>query len=398
MSKQEELTKLSILPVNKTVVFYSPIEGRDVLVRSGTITEGSCIFHAVLHACSKEYSQMDKHGRIKLTNKLRASLGSKLDYKRWEEASNSIVAKIPFQENVLAMITDFYRYITKNKSGKSSLGRHLIRNIDDKSKQAYEIVCDILTFEDFDKTILPKSYDECSDQNIKACRKVIIDNTQTLLKKGFDSLDNINEAKYCIDKTMTLIETILEESEEHAFKDHIKNLKDTSVTVDTYTINLIADRFNRDIYILDSRTRMPYKLSDDHIAKKRKSIIIMWLGGVHYEVVGRLLPGNRIQREFYLDDPLIKKIHTFVYYPENISDQYPQLIPYLSKEQRDKIGFNDETDSRSYESSNDSDSVESSESESQHSESRSESRSRSRSESHSESRSRSRTKHVKRRA
>ena len=32
-----ELPKLNILPVNKTVVFYSPVEGKDVLVRTGTI-------------------------------------------------------------------------------------------------------------------------------------------------------------------------------------------------------------------------------------------------------------------------------------------------------------------------------------------------------------------------
>ena len=37
-----QLETLRLLPVNKTVVFYSPVEGKDVLVRTGTIAEGSC--------------------------------------------------------------------------------------------------------------------------------------------------------------------------------------------------------------------------------------------------------------------------------------------------------------------------------------------------------------------
>ena len=66
-----ELATLTILPVNKTVVFYSPIEGKDVLVRTGTVTEGSCFFHALLHAYSKNYVSMNNGGRVKFVKKLR---------------------------------------------------------------------------------------------------------------------------------------------------------------------------------------------------------------------------------------------------------------------------------------------------------------------------------------
>ena len=51
-----EFENLQLLPVNKTVVFYSPVEGKDVLVRTGTIGEGSCFYHALLHAYSLEYA------------------------------------------------------------------------------------------------------------------------------------------------------------------------------------------------------------------------------------------------------------------------------------------------------------------------------------------------------
>ena len=75
----KSLGKIKILPVNKTVVFYSPIEGNDVLVRTGTIGEGSCFFHALLHSYSKDYTMMDKKDRMKMVLKLRGGLAGKID-------------------------------------------------------------------------------------------------------------------------------------------------------------------------------------------------------------------------------------------------------------------------------------------------------------------------------
>ena len=53
---------------------------------------------------------------------------------------------------------------------------------------------------------------------------------------------------------------------------------------------------------------MPYRTADTENIKGRKSLIVMWIGGVHYEIVGRLLPGNRVQREFNSDDFRIEDV------------------------------------------------------------------------------------------
>ena len=108
-----ELATLTILPVNKTVVFYSPIEGKDVLVRTGTIGEGSCFFHALLHAYSKDYVSMNTCGRMKFVKRLRSSIARKIDKGRWESLSNGLIAKIPFQEYVNTILSDFYRFIAR---------------------------------------------------------------------------------------------------------------------------------------------------------------------------------------------------------------------------------------------------------------------------------------------
>lgn len=59
---------------------------------------------------------------------------------------------------------------------------------------------------------------------------------------------------------------------------------------------------------------MPYNPieSTTYLQKRAKSIIILCIGKNHYEVVGRLLPGNSVQREFDHDDELTQKMFTFI--------------------------------------------------------------------------------------
>jgi hypothetical protein len=60
--------------------------------------------------------------------------------------------------------------------------------------------------------------------------------------------------------------------------------------------------------------------------------MLIWLGDYHYEPVGKLLPQNRIQREFNSDDELIKTIDTFISKPKQLLDKNPQLGKYVNRE------------------------------------------------------------------
>lgn len=90
------------LPVNKTVVFNSPLEGDDdTLVRTGTIGEGSCFFHSVLYGCSKDYASQDRQNRMKIVERLRASIAGNITKESWEDMSGGLIAKIPYQRKGL---------------------------------------------------------------------------------------------------------------------------------------------------------------------------------------------------------------------------------------------------------------------------------------------------------
>lgn len=339
-----QLETLRLLPVNKTVVFYSPVEGDDVLVRTGTIAEGSCFFHSLLHAYSKEYVSMDLNGRKTFVKKLRASTARKVDRERWENLSTGLIAKIPFQENVNTLLSDFYKYVLSGKSSQTKSIGKVIRNVIEDEKQdmeAYKLITEMIPIDTgFEKDILPSAYDKCTEEVISKCKTMVVQLAVNYYLKEFKKFEGKLEQErvdFYIGKLEKLVQVIVDEAENSAYTEYIESLQDSSIDVDSYTIGLISDKFNRDIYFIDSRTRMPYRDAGEENIKKRKSIIVMWTGGCHYEIVGRLLPGNRIKREFDYNDPLIKRINTYLYHPDKVPYEYPNLTSFLPKKIREEL-------------------------------------------------------------
>lgn len=336
----QQLDKLKQQPVNKTVVFWSPIEGDDVLVRTGTIGEGSCCYHALLHAYSKEYASMDRHGRMKFVSRLRAGMASAVDRESWEDMGNGLISKIPFQENVNNILVNFYRFLGNDKNARGRSTRRVIKNLvgeDASELELYSIVTELIPFDTgFEQIILPEAYSNSEDGKIAECCDAIIEATLKFLNKNeeFKSIP-VEKSTYISNTVRKFLTIILKEAEDSAYKNYVTGLQNVSEEVDGYTIGLISERFKRDIYFLDSKTRMPYNnASTTENLKNRKSIIVLWIGGNHYEIVGRLLPGNRIQREFQPDDPLITKFYTFLVKPEEIGQKFPELNPYIPRKHR----------------------------------------------------------------
>ena len=161
------------------------------------------------------------------------------------------------------------------------------------------------------------------------------------------------------DITNNFIEAVLQEAQDEAFKNYVEGSNNLTDSINTYTVNIVSKRFNRDIYFLDGKHRLPYNNSSstEHI-KGRKSIVLIWLGGDKYEVVGRLLPGNSIQRDFDHDDIIIEKLYTFLVKPEELSEKFYNLVQYLPEDYKKKSSSSDEdenSDSDSEENNSDSD-------------------------------------------
>ena len=331
---------LKMLPVNKSVVFYSPVEGEDVLVRTGTIGEGSCLFHALLHAYSKDYATMDRKGRMKFVIRLRASMAGKVNPQSWEEMGGGVISKVPYQENVREILQNFYLFVQSecksNVRGRSS--RRVMKKLvnGEKISDVYKLLTELVPFNVLASTCLPRGYNRTQDERIDQTSLAVCDEVVKHLR-SLKEIKQLNDQKamYIEQKMIDLLSVVLKESKDAAYRSYIKGLERVSEDVDSYTIEFISDRFNRDVYFLDATTRLPYNTcpTTSNI-KGRKSMVVLWVGGNHYEIVGRLLPGNRIQREFSTDDELINRVRTFMTKPEAIKDLYPDLVEYLPRSYR----------------------------------------------------------------
>jgi hypothetical protein len=337
----KKLEKLSILPVNKTVVFYSPVEGDNTMVRTGTSGDGSCMFHSVLHAYSKEYVSSDRNGRSKIVRQLRASMAGNIDEYTWQDLGGGLIAKIPFQETFLRHLTAFYSFVNNERVSKSRDVQKLLDILDcenDDKLSLHKLMIELIDLKDLEQIILPSAYANSEDDNVTDCCTSILTESFNYIVKKCDKEEFTQMTKNAKQKVQKLIQDtlskILNHSRKTTYKAYVSGLKNVGEDVDGYTIGLISDRFNRDIYFLDSNSRLPYRDASAENLKGRKSIIIMWVGGIHYEIVGCLLHGNRIQREFDPDDDLIQKLKTLLIDPQDIAYKYPELSAYVPREFR----------------------------------------------------------------
>jgi hypothetical protein len=164
--------------------------------------------------------------------------------------------------------------------------------------------------------ILNKANDDCTHKSFDDCKNTILKLSTERIKLNLRKADNTlspDKVKKIVDKFVNLVNSIVTESEEEAFNSYKETLQDVEEYIDQYTIGYVANHFNKDIYFFDSKTREPYIIGGCADYKNRESILILWIGESHYEVIGRVYPGTRkVQRLFSPDDPLIKKLYKIV--------------------------------------------------------------------------------------
>ena len=341
----KKTSDLKILPVNKTVVFTSPLEGDDVLVRTGIIKDGSCFFHAILHAYSKDYTSMNKSERMKFVRKIRASMVGKVDKESWEEMAGGVIAKVPFLEMVHKILSNFDLFLSgTNEKIRGRATRKTVKLLvkDESELEVYKVIYDLLPVQILLSEVLPAIYKKCNDLKVSDTINLIVEEASSYFYnlKELKSVDK-KKKEYLFNVFKIYIKIVCNEAYKETYKNYNKGLENTKEDIDYYSIQFISERFDRDLYFIDSNDRIPYEECPDecpderHISGK-KSIILIKLGQHHYEILGKLLPGNKIQREFDFEDPLVKKINMFLHEPRKLKYNYPELQGFLPKSPRRK--------------------------------------------------------------
>ena len=312
-----------ILPVNKSVTFYTPLKK---IVRTGTIGEGSCLVHSILRATDKQYIKLSIGEKMEYVKNIRKNFG-KITKVEWETMSNGLVSLISYQENFLLLLNTFYIIVKDYSRFNNNIKNIYIKNIVDKlltNKSRidhYKYIIDNISIDTFEKKLLPESYKKSENKPILYTKLEIINQSLIYFDKS-DYADNLRE--------MLLV--ISDQSEKLAYDNYINKVSNKTSFMDTTNIEILSNKFDRDIYFIDGNTRIPYRGLGEENIKNRKSIIVIWVNKIHYEIAGILLDDNKIQRDFEPTHPLIVKIKTFLYNPWLIAQTYPGLIKYLPKE------------------------------------------------------------------
>lgn len=296
--------KLSRLSVNKTVIFRTPLENDCDLVRTGVIyKDKKSLLHCVYHACSEKYVQSENSIRQKMVEKLFLKVSpNRSKY---------------FLNISMKIFNEFYEYIEKNKEIDNKQLKNVISKIE-KDIVKYKIVYEIIKFKD-----LESIFSEINNLNsIDIVKKNIYDNFLVKLKYNLSKIGELEKNRYdfCLTKNMELIEKILD-----CVITFISEKYKNKIEIDGKLINKICNIFNVDIYFINYKIRKPYDYEDVQY-NGRKSLILLMYGDYDYELIGRIVNQNQIERIFKPDDPIIKDIKRRLKYKTSSSENDSDYI------------------------------------------------------------------------
>ena len=116
-----------------------------------------------------------------------------MDKIKWEQLSDGLIAKIPFQENVNYLLSVFYQHIDNKQYNESRSSRKIIQQIfsegDEDELNAYKLVTEMVGLECFEKYILPTAYDKYDNGNINECKKSILKYSDEYYRKKFIKIE-----------------------------------------------------------------------------------------------------------------------------------------------------------------------------------------------------------------
>ena len=284
------------------------------LVRTGTISEGSCFLHSVLKGLNKDnYSSMSKSEKLKYNKQLIEEISESLslDYYKNDMISVSSMRLSLKLNDFLKILYNFIEnpeeFLKKNKS------RKFLVNIINSNNIVFKMITTVMSMDEF-VSIIQTPFVTSShtiDEYIKNYSSSLY---QFFLQKLNEEEVKLTEdrTEICKTKIKRFVESICEFIVEQQFKKYKQELKTTSEWANDSMFQLISDYLNADIYFIDVNKRDVYT---DHLIKRnRPSVVVGWINQSHFENIG-VLEDKNIKRLFEPDHPLISKIR------ENLTDK-----------------------------------------------------------------------------
>jgi len=302
------IKKLNVIkPVQdgRTVVFYSPIEGEDILVRTG-VPQIDSFFHSVLRSTFKQYPQLSEEKKEKVVTNFKRKLS--------RMAVNTEVYNEIYKSNVKYSLENIYYFCSSPSKSKGKITGEILKLTmkNEKELEYYKILLQLI--------------------DINTLGEIIVDNKETSYGEKclsyFRSLEDISGLP--ADKLQIfeaflskLVENLVKVVKAYSKNNYRQYMESTSV-VDEMLVELASSYIGKNIYILSSKTRLPLKRYKDFVSKDRDTIILMEIQEekTHYEPVGKLITNSVVGRNFKDTDIISLSLHNKIHADESNSDNY----------------------------------------------------------------------------
>lgn len=287
------MSTLEPIVPNRSLTLYSPLEGKnEQLVRTGTL--GS-ILHSILHCCDQGYVRKNNEEREEHAQNL---LKEMIDEELWSQTEGSVKE---IEKTVQQILSDFYEAIEEDGQTDNKYVLKVLKKTKAMDRLAvYTLITELIPLEEMSRVDTALHY---------------LDSTEEMQELSIKKASGLRSI------VSELLNTVKNVATKLAYKKYKENIDPNNPK----NISIFCDHFDRDIYVIDPKDRMPFHWKG---TGERKAIILIAMKD-HYEPVGRLLLKKRIQREYNAGDDLIKKIRIFLEKPDKVKSKYPELIPYL---------------------------------------------------------------------
>uniref|UniRef100_A0A6C0DZZ6 Uncharacterized protein n=1 Tax=viral metagenome TaxID=1070528 RepID=A0A6C0DZZ6_9ZZZZ len=286
------MSDFNYLPFNKTCVYDFSLENIDSYCRTGTVnsTKVLSFINAVLNGCSKKFlTTRDEDNKIKQINDFQTfiidSIKKSISFTEYKNKTN---------EFFLDIVESIYNYIENDIDNKN-------KDVLDEIKVNLEInkiICDIIPIDTY-KKIINRVMSKWNDNKNKTFITNIISEIMfyTEYEEIFDNDIETEKIEY-IKKHICNFNNIVNNKVKT-----IINEPEEPNDVNDLLIKNISEYFDCNIYIVDFNKNTTFNFYD---YEKDNYIVVISFNDEHYEILGKCLPNNKIQREFKSSDNIVK--------------------------------------------------------------------------------------------
>lgn len=297
---------IDLLPFNKTVQFDTTLTP-EFLVRTGTLPDESLI-NCCLQACFKKFvgdSVDNKKKTISLTKEILK--------RKYLQSSIFVDFHASFVSSLKKLINDFYSYMsTKNNDDITDELKELLfllfKENDASLIDLYVLICKIVPLQGgIDRIIKNCCKNWSCESNRDDLKNILLKEVKKFLNYNeiFENID-IEKANYIKVNVILLFDSLLIT----LFKFE-PELDYTATIVNKPLLDTFQNYFKTNIIFIDTLDHSPFMLNNYN--EELKSILILSHNNKkHFEIIGKLLEKNRIQREFTFNDSFFHRIHQMI--------------------------------------------------------------------------------------